>query len=555
MPQARDDEYSGAIATADFAFGAFGTVALLMVVFMLTSAIFLERWQSACRALQPGELDTLVVKTRLWIADQQQQNKRLGLVFARHCVGTHTERPGPVVRRVLPEFLAGLCNEAITSVLERAGMRESDIAAVASQADALTVKIATCLGDENSACKDLKADETSGRAAQLLGWYRLQEQELQKALQWLEKEGRECWIKDRSRLPPVAHQTPPALADLCLGSRAKVLEEVKRLVPGRPVAEQDLMRVAADLEVARLGLNRCLASRPDPGCRSFRGNERALAINELRQWADAGRGIDDKYAKLQRACTAETSRSSDDLLRYSSSTIGPAKLIDVCPSDRVEMLREAGLSAGDYNRLRMQEQKLLALSRSCAFWASSEGVTPPVAQVQFYPCESRMIGQGIDRALGGELVAQFNRIAVLVLERMRDPSFNMIDILGHADSHSAKDCLSEARVEKSPAMREQAVAAVEWLIREVIRDNYGLSVQRVIEFRKQLLIALERLEQQGNAEAKSLNGRIKSGEVIVRAIGMGDKRPITADAQSEEDHRRNRRIELRFAADRTGGQR
>lgn len=553
MRETRDDEYSGAIATADFAFGAFGTVALLMVVFMLTSALFFERWQSACRALQPAELDVLAARTRSWIDSQHQQNKKLRLVFDRHCAATQLQSVGGAVRPALPEFLGGLCGDAVASVFEKAGIKQSDIGAVADQAGTLTMKIAICLGDENNACKDLTADEGGIRAAQLLTWYRFQQQELQKALQWLEKEGRECWIKNKGRLPPIAHQTPPDLADLCPSSRVKVIEGLRRLEPSTLIAERHLMRVAADLELARIGLNQCLTSRPDPGCRSLQGTERISAIALLRQWGEAGRTIDVEYTNLRKACITET--SGPIRTRKSSSTIGPASLIDVCPTDRLEMLRESGLSASDYDRLRAQEEELLALSRSCAFTASSESVTPPEAQVQFYPCESRMIGQGIDRVLGPELVAQFGRIALLVLDRMRDPALNLIDILGHADSYPASNCLSEARAENLPAMREQAVAAVEWLIKEVIRDNYGLSVQRVIEFRKQLLIALERLEQQGNPQAKHLNERIRRREVIVRAIGMGDKRPIIPDARTEDDHRRNRRIELRFAADRSGGQR
>ena len=512
----------GEVGLADVAIAILGPIAFLMFIFVATTA---RNVSHSCQSLAENELQERAKQLKDWLATEEGSLDALRLARNGACDAVAGNgppaQPGPAL---MPRFLAGICGTDFQRIFAKAEIGPDKIEAVNATRSALNRDLLRCLGTSAPGQCASVPDEATGRAM------------AEHLKQWVD-ESKKILIVARSKISELcataqefetprlngAGVLPRLFEELCPLDRGNVLARAG-------ISRDELASLAGDLDSAHRTLDACAPGRLELGCKRLQSPgekaERQALVDKVKEWSQqTGNYLSKEEIALNERCPDVFVRPA----RVFTLAVTPLEGATVCPGEHANLLQEAGVTQQEMVQLQRRYAELVTKMRECL---SSEIITTTDYSVNFLNCRLDYAEIGSETPLAADVIRErFGDIAKKILNTLASAryKYNRIDVLGHTDDHKInpqKPCEGGAKT------------------------NAELSSLRAHRFTNDLKEAIDRLAQ-FDSSARALKERIAAGTLRLYAIGVGEAEPICKPANTDSARRKNRRIEFRYAYERT----
>lgn len=488
------------IAIVDVAMATLGPVALLMMVFMLLAAKTMAS-SVACQNPTAEEVTTTAEALKTWMGEYAHQTGERKNSLQATCSTIAPVEPQYARADLSPSPLEGYCAAKHNDIIAMAGLSRAEVERVLKARAGVDDAMAQCFGKplpvqcEKRDPRQSKAMVTDLNA--LRAQVRQQTDRLASAARDL------CGKRPTLRLEgPKPAIIPESLRQLCPSEIEQVMREADASVEqvGRELAARD---------AAAAALMACWTKAPGLGnCRQIASEAKGEEVARLSRWAERVRsGNAERIARIQKDCPQPIPSPEPAGL--------PGFLKDMCPGDLATILEQAMLTGSEVMLIEGASRQTLEIAEQCSS-PQTENISPRIVRLEFESCSERLANITNPTPL-------FEKEASEIASRVREGRYNRIDIFGHTDRHMiVRQCGNGAK------------------------NNIELSSNRAHYYREWLNWAFRNDQQY-----RDIVERLDRNDLKIYAIGVGEAELIDR-AETATADALNRRIEIRFVADRIG---
>lgn len=487
------------IAIVDVAMATLGPVALLMMVFMVLAAKTMAS-SVACDIPTEQEVAAAANALKGWMGEYAKETADHKSKLRATCPAIVPVEPPAVSADLSVSPLKPFCAANQNEIISRAGLSRSDVEHVLTERAGVDNAVRQCFGNpQNAQCRKPDASQSKAMAAEVTA---LRTQVRQQTEQLAHAARNLCGELPTLR-PADLKQIilPESLRRLCHSEVEQVMTDAGTTVEqvGRELAMRDAMQAA---------LLTCWTRTPGlESCRPIAADARSGEIDRLSRWAEQTRsGNAARIAHIQRDCPQPIPAPEAAGL--------PGFLQAICPGDLAILLSQSRLTWSEVAQLEAQSRRTLELVEQCTA-PQSEKVSDRYFRFEFESCNDRL-ANGIDP------VPLFADEAAEIAKAFRSGVYNRIDIFGHTDRN-----------------------AVIGQCRNGAKNNIELSWTRAHYYREVLTWTFR-----NDPQYRDIVERLDRKELKMYEIGVGEAEPIDQAPTAAAD-RLNRRIEIRFVADRS----